>query len=389
MTNEYRVLTARSEISCCFECLKSVECVSISYNERKCKMYRNDEYLVLNSTDWVSISLEAKQFDKMYSIEYEKTKLVGEFLDERNSYYTNLSSVCWNKCLEEKSRCVAISLKDGICIFYAEGQFIVTRDEDSISIFSDRIKLNKNYSIIHENTILVNEYKIINSSSKISCWNECLKSSRHECVGISYSDAKCNLYRHEEYLIKKEDNWSSILLEDESKYMIYIDMKQNTRLINHFEHSETESEFLCWKKCLKRVQCVAITYSNRNCYFYKEGEYRVERKNGWISVAYENQKLERKYTKRYNKTQVSGLFLAISNSESEKSCWNECVNRSEICIAISFGENRCHLVKRGEYQHRRFNDWVSIYIESEAPIRNLKSEKSSDYSPKMYNDLIH
>ena len=91
-----------------------------------------------------------------------------------------------------------------------------------------------------------------------------------------------------------------------------------------------------------------------------------------------------KYT-RYNKTQISGLYLSL-DVESEETCLKECISRKNVCIAISFGENRCHLVKKGTYQHRRFNNWISIYLENVAPIK--LENKNTNYSVKRLKILI-
>ena len=66
----------------------------------------------------------------------------------------------------------------------------------------------------------------------------------------------------------------------------------------------------------------------------------------------------------------------------------ECIRRKNVCIAISFGdENRCHLVKKGVYQQRRFNDWVSIYLENQAPIK--AEYKNSTYTAKRFKNFTY
>ena len=160
----------------------------------------------------------------------------------------------------------------------------------------------------------------------------------------------------------------------------------------------------CWEECLKQETChmVNYKYDNGECYLYEDISSEsiqtiVDQK--YITVCYEkedrfklkntikiiqevkvrNQIDHSKYT-RYNKTQISGLYLSL-NMESEEACLEECIMR-RICIAISFGENRCHLVKKGEYQHHRFNDWVSIYLENEAPI--ISENINSTYTAKRF-----
>jgi hypothetical protein len=149
---------------------------------------------------------------------------------------------------------------------------------------------------------------------------------------------------------------------------------------------ETRSLIKCIEACEENTICNYAQLSDNVCNLYKKIEYIIvesenkqrlyERISKKESKSSKSQKLQ-----RYEKTQISGFFLSW-NTQSEEACVNECRRRREICEAISFGENRCHLVKRGEYQLRRFNNWVSIFIESENPI---KSQQNSNYSYKRYS----
>ena len=80
---------------------------------------------------------------------------------------------------------------------------------------------------------------------------------------------------------------------------------------------------------------------------------------------------------RYEKFQISGFFLSLT-AQSENDCLNECRERRS-CTKISYGENRCHLVKKGDYLMRPFNNWVSIYMEGEDP---YESQKNSNHYTK-------
>lgn len=149
---------------------------------------------------------------------------------------------------------------------------------------------------------------------------------------------------------------------------------------------ETRSLIKCFEACEENSNCHNVQLSDNVCNLYEKIEYLIvesenkqrlyERISKKESKSSKSQKLQ-----RYEKTQISGFFLSWK-TQSEEACVNECRRRREICEAISFGENRCHLVKRGEYQLRRFNNWVSIFIESENPI---KSQQNSNYSYKKYS----
>ena len=150
----------------------------------------------------------------------------------------------------------------------------------------------------------------------------------------------------------------------------------------------TRSFIKCIQACEDNKICYYAQFSDDTCSLYKKTAnlfFKVQ--SGNKQRLYERiSKKEPKSSKsqklqRYEKTQISGFFLSW-NTQSEEACVNECRRRREICEAISFGENRCHLVKRGEYQLRRFNNWVSIYLENEAPTKS--ENKNSTHKAKMF-----
>ena len=148
--------------------------------------------------------------------------------------------------------------------------------------------------------------------------------------------------------------------------------------------------FSCWEECLKEEICEMVTYqySTRFCYLIKgltTGSIKFIDDTDYTSITYENvdQKQFRSvlnladYT-LYNKTQISGFYLHLS-VESKELCLKECFKRKDVCIAISFGENRCHLVKKGEYKLRRFNNWSTVYLDKKAPIQ-MKKKPTNRFS---------
>ena len=153
----------------------------------------------------------------------------------------------------------------------------------------------------------------------------------------------------------------------------------------------------CLELCESSDRCHYSEYQehSQECnLYYKKAHFKLIPSNKSIQVVLYKRKIyspkeiqgdqvrdkidHSKYT-RYNKTQISGLYLSL-DVESEETCLKECISRKNVCIAISFGENRCHLVKKGEYQLRRFNNWVSIYLENEAPIKS--ENKNTTYTAK-------
>lgn len=149
---------------------------------------------------------------------------------------------------------------------------------------------------------------------------------------------------------------------------------------NHFMKVENISDsVICWEECLKELKCHMVSYNhnNKDCILFEEVKTEsinfIDDTNS-TTITYENiDEKKFRYAPNlsdytlYNKTQISGFYLHL-NSESKELCLRECLRRKDVCIAISFGENRCHLVKKGEYQLRLFNNWSTIYLEKRTPI---------------------
>ena len=236
--------------------------------------------------------------------------------------------------------------------------------------------------------------KILKQIKSVKTLWSCLKmcESNNQCQYSEYHDSsqECNLYNKIAHFHLVSSNES--IEVNLYKRMIYTPKElQGVKIINnHFMTIEDVADSdSCWEECLKQEKCHMVNYKidNRDCYLFEEISFEniqsIEDKE-YMTVCYEKEDRFIKYHKykRYNKTQISGLYLSL-NMESEESCLEECIRRKNVCIAISFGDkNRCHLVKKGVYQHRRFNDWVSIYLENQAPI--ISENKNSTYTAKRF-----
>ena len=265
--------------------------------------------------------------------------------------------------------------------------------------------------------------KILKQIQSVKTLWTCLEmcESNNRCQYSEYHDSSQDCYLYNKIANFHLVTSNKSIQVNLYKRMIYTPKElQGVKIFNkHFMTIEdvTDSNS-CWEECLKQEKChmVNYKYDNGQCYLFEElssESIQIIENQDYITVCYEKEdrfKLNNttiiiqehttmtskkeieetqvrkqidhsKYT-RYNKTQISGLYLYL-NMESEKSCLEECIRRKNVCIAISFGdENRCHLVKKGEYQHRRFNDWVSIYLENEAPIKS--ENKNSTYAAKRF-----
>lgn len=158
---------------------------------------------------------------------------------------------------------------------------------------------------------------------------------------------------------------------------------------NHFKRVENISDSVsCWEECIKELKCHMVSYqsSTKYCYLIENlnsGSIKFIDDRNSTTITYEN--VDEKQFKivtinlsaypTYNKTQLSGLLVHF-NTESKEICLKECIKRKDDCFAISFGENRCHLVKKGEYQLRRFDNWSTIYLEKPTPISTKKNYTS-------------
>ena len=269
--------------------------------------------------------------------------------------------------------------------------------------------------------------KILTQMKSVETLWSCLKmcENNNQCQYSEYHDSsqECYLYNKIAHFHLLTSNKS--IQVNLYKRMIYFPKElQGVKIIDkHFMTIEDVADSdSCWEECLKQEKCdmVNYKYDNGECYLFEELSYsksiQIIDDQDYITVCYEkedrfklkntttiiqeqttmnnnkeeiqvNDKIEHpKYT-RYNKTQISGLYLSL-NMDSEESCLKECIRRKNVCIAISFGdENRCHLVKKGVYQNRRFNDWVSIYLENQAPI--ISENKNSTYKAKRFKNFTY
>jgi hypothetical protein len=276
--------------------------------------------------------------------------------------------------------------------------------------------------------------KILKQIKSVKTLWSCLKmcENNNRCQYSEYHDISQECYLYNKIALFHLVTSNKSIQMNLYKRMIFSAKElQRVKIINkHFMTiKDVTNSDSCWEECLKQEKChmVSYKYDNGECYLYEELSFesiQIIEDQDYITVCYEkedrflekveiiittneyttaiiqeqttmnnnkeeiqvNDKIEHpKYT-RYNKTQISGLYLYL-NMESEESCLEECITRKNVCIAISFGENRCHLVKKGVYQHRRFNDWVSIYLENQAPF--ISENKNATYTAKRFKNLTY
>lgn len=356
--------------ACWIECLKEMTCESISYNlnEYDCFLFKKGiQYFVENNDKFVSVSTE--EIDLLTNIDlkrYKSTKLINHF----KSISIVKEELCWKEC-SKTEQCVAISYKSNWCYLYKD--YRVVRQNGWITIAFENEQLDSKYSLYYSRTQIHGQFLILNSTSENICWNECC--STNDCVAVSFSgdSNQCELITKSDYRrVERQIGWVSISLEDFELDKEYSNRYEKTLIdSDDFRSINAESEYECWTECVSSNECFAVSYeTGGNCRLINKGAgYRVERKTSCVSISLEDYELDTEYSKIYDKSQISGFYIRI-NSTSVNSCWRECLKKRTECIAMSFdGENRCHLTKKGEYQVRRYNKWVSIYLENESPLK--------------------
>lgn len=137
-----------------------------------------------------------------------------------------------------------------------------------------------------------------------------------------------------------------------------------TKLINHYRNIRSDSLETCESECLEDSdRCSAVSYRDGTCLMFKSGDYLAERKYGWDSALLEELKVSPLV--RYNQLELSGNWKTI-DSESEYSCWNECLKHSE-CIAVTFelNVNKCSFIGESGYIAKRNRKAVTLALETE------------------------
>ena len=89
----------------------------------------------------------------------------------------------------------------------------------------------------------------------------------------------------------------------------------------------------------------------------------MERIDGWKTVSLNE--IKSSAIVRYNQLELSGNLKTI-HTESEYSCWSECLKYTE-CIAVTFEveKNKCELARNNGYVTRRNKKAVTLALETE------------------------
>lgn len=354
-------------------------------DEFECKIYDKNAMLNFES------SKKSEKFARLYERNiYSKRELLGYKLkDDQTKLASRIKSAddCWEACLREKV-CEAVSFKKSTpaeCFLLKQGGEFKTESSDefvTVTFEMNFAKIMDLRKVKLEKTRLRNHFESFREASEKSCWTKCHENS--ECVAISYMevDSECYFYRKGEYQLERDDKWTTLTFDHEEIDQVYTVRYEDTKLMNAFRSTRAESDYDCWDECSSssvdedRIKCVAISFSHttNECLMYKRATSTAApassnlhklRLDGWVTLAYETELLDSVY---FNRTQVKGLYMAF-NVLSENMCWSECLARANECVAISYGEKRCHLIKKGVYSFERFNNWVTIYLEAHSPPR--------------------
>lgn len=330
-SNTHRFLNTISEFFCWNECLRDRKCVGVSYRKPKCYLLRGEDYLVEHQDGWVSTVYETQRIENKYSIELEKTQLVGEsylriIVDNQTKHS------CWHECLEV-SGCVAVTFGESTCRLIAKGSFLIVRKHNWVSICLENETLQTNYTNRYEHMVLLNPFRVLSKKSELACWEECLVL--RECVAVSFSHEghTCKFFKRgkaDEHLkAVSKANWVSITFENE--------------ILDH-EMIMLEEKF---ETCQHSSMPIGI--------------YRDHYYSDFVAIVRANSDRKRSMTSwiKYENAQIFGFYLVV-NVSSEFECWNECVKKTE-CSGLSYASyGVCYLIGPGKYRLIRYFNWSSI-----------------------------
>ena len=365
----FKTIRIKSILDCLNECETLINCHYIEQviDKNECHIYNKNAILHLVPTKATKKYLYKKLISSSNK-EFSGYLITGNHLRKiRNS---RDKETCWMHCINElECESISFGLVNSDCLLFKSGENYIEYDDNFVSVTNAKNDLLSNINLRRfEGMKLINHFKSFATPLKeAACWKECLKIEG--CQAISYRANWCYLYRDNNFQVVRQSGWITIAFRNENLDKKYSISYEETQMIGSvMELCDADSMFSCWSKCFTTNECIAISYGGENlCHLLSKGyDYRSERESGWVSISLEEKESENVYSKRYEKTQISGFFMYL-NLDSEYLCWCECLKRDE-CIAVSFGEYRCHLVKKGEYQLRSYDNWVSIYLEDESPI---------------------
>lgn len=219
----------------------------------------------------------------------------------------------------------------------------------------------------HTSTWLVHSRSVrtTRETSERACWLKCCQFLDN-CFAISFRslDGQCHLYKRADYLIESHSEWVSMSKNDDED----LGAKERIRTyvtsvgIGNFNSINSSDLISCWLECKRNDSCVTISFKYPKCYLFKSGTYRFEKNSNWTSISILDN--GRMYTVAYEGIKLVGESIKSVLSESEETCWNECVGERN-CSSVSYdrGVRECWLYTRGAYRVERSSNWTTIVFE--------------------------
>ncbi len=362
---------------------------------------------------------------------YNDVRLAGHYTTKRvKSAYE-----CWKKCALD-SNCMASSIYNTDCYFY-NCSFTSEYEEgwtsyslvsilslnrtneakipslENLSVDCGEAK-NRNMSSVklYEGVRLGGHYNNKKVDSAEKCWEKCALDPN--CMAITYSDSDCYFYDCL-FTYSNDSNWQSYSLisinltsfsslnyttkrltlscnEAKNRNLNKVKLFNDIQLEGHYKKIESNSADKCLQECSLDPNCMAITYSSFDCYFF-DCSFTSKKVSGWtsysmISIKFPNS-LECDEAKNrnlsdvkiYNDVRLGGYYKMVG-AQSAYTCWQKCALDSN-CMAISFspynsdGDSVCFF-HDCSLTHGYESDWTAyslIAVDSDSNLINSVSSK--------------
>lgn len=160
----------KNELDCWKECLKDIECFSITTWAKNCFLYKRHNYGMLNYNEWVSYFKAEKKLKMKLSNAYRRIDSTGIIKITEQE--------CWNACMNE-SLCSAISLNYFQCLLFKNDFIASDVDADDWISYFKVTKFteapNKSIVEVRNDTRLTEHYKHFPDiiSNNYRCWSTC------------------------------------------------------------------------------------------------------------------------------------------------------------------------------------------------------------------------
>ena len=332
---------------------------------------------------------------------------------------------CMNRCLTYTNRKDFLYVSQCFCHNSLDtlnrelSELVNSLDKTTLG-FKSNIKFN-----FYEKTYMGSEYYQVfeNVNNKTECLNECLLDSFSQCIGVSFNQTHCLLYKDLVYIKQQNRAFDSYVLPHSVGFTI-----NSHGLKSHYVNLTERSLDACVVKCQADEKCDYITYkqykqiSDLTCKFSSSRQFNNLKRDGDLDVDNnedlyqdENSKIlildaKQKQFNLYvlNSTKFVATLNRLSSPTWDSSfytqnaiqCWYHCDVDTE-CQAASYSKqtnkhvesfSNCFLFKKDDVLQvdstANLTQWQS-YINFKDFERMLNADLSAQWTKKfyLYSDL--